>query len=118
MGVISCKAVNINPSRYICGVRKDSIKKICEERIAVLFNEAQRTFAYHPERSKRYMQLVFAIVHKNKVKLTKEQKLSFCRKCFFFWRPGKSVSIDFDNKNKRIMYKCNSCGYVRKIKYK
>lgn len=95
-----------------------NIKKISEERIVILLNEAQRVFAKYPERSKRYAQLAFAIVRKNKVRLTKEQKLSFCRKCFFFWRPGKSVSVIFDKKNKRIIYKCNACEYTRKIKYK
>ncbi len=97
---------------------KNLVKKISEERIAILLDEAGKIFAQNPERAGRYAQLAFAIVKKNKARLTKPQKLSFCRKCFSFWRSGKSVSVSFDRKNKRVIYKCDKCGYGRKISYK
>lgn len=97
---------------------KNLVKRICEERISILMSEAEKAFAQHPERAKRYSQLAFAIVRKNKVRLTKPQKLSFCRKCFSYWRPGKSVTVSFDKRNKRIIYRCGSCGYERKTRYK
>ncbi len=97
---------------------KGIVKKISEERINILLGEAEKIFAQNPERAKRYVQLAFAIVRKNRVRLTKEQKLLFCRKCFFFWRPGKSLSVFFDKKNKRIIYECKKCSYERKIRYK
>lgn len=97
---------------------KNLVKKISEERIAILLSEAAKIFSLNANRAKRYCQLAFAIVKKNKVRLTKEQKLSFCRKCLSFWCPGKTVSISFDKKNKRIIYKCGACGYERKIRYK
>ncbi len=97
---------------------KNTVKKISEERIALLLSEARAAFAKNPERAQRYAKLAFAIVRKNKIRLTNEQKLSFCRKCFSFWVPAKSVSVSFDRKNKRIIYKCSSCNYERKIRYR
>ncbi len=97
---------------------KNLVKKISEERIGILLEAAQKAFPQNPERATRYCRLAFAIVRKNKVRLTKAQKLSFCRKCISFWRPGKSVSVSFDRKNKRVVYKCLACGHERKIRYK
>lgn len=97
---------------------KNLVRKISEERIGILLDEAQKIFPQNPERAARYCRLAFAIVRKNKARLTKPQKLSFCRKCFSFWRPGKSVSVSFDRKNKRVIYKCEKCGYGRKMRYK
>ncbi len=94
------------------------MKRISEERIEILLGEAEKIFPKNPERAGRYAQLAFAIVRKNKVRLSKEQKLSFCRKCFSFWRPGKSVSVSFDGRNKRVIYACMECGYERRIRYK
>lgn len=96
---------------------KNLVKKISEERIKILLEEAKKIFEKNPERARRYCQLAFLIVKKNKVRLTKVQKLSFCRKCFAFWRPGKTASVLFDKKNKRVIYKCGKCGYERKIGY-
>lgn len=97
---------------------KNIVKKISEERILILLDEAEKNFAQNPERARRYAHVAFAIVKKNKARLTKEQKLSFCRKCFCFWRPGKSVQVSFDKQNKRVIYKCAECAYERKIRYK
>ncbi len=96
---------------------KNLVKNISSERIAVLLSEAKKTFAENPARAQRYARLAFLIVRKNKVRLTKEQKLSFCRKCFSYWVPGKSASVSFDRKSRRVIYKCGSCGYERGIGY-
>lgn len=97
---------------------KNQVKKISEERVAILLSEAQKVFPKNPGRARRYSKLAFLIVRKNKVRLSKEQKLSFCRKCFAFWRPGKSVSVRLEKANKLVVYKCASCGYARKIGYR
>lgn len=97
---------------------KNLVKRISEERIEILLGEAEKIFPKNPERARRYAQLAFAIVRKNKARLAKDQKLSFCRKCFSFWRPGMGASVSFDRKNKRVIYKCMECGYERRIRYK
>ncbi|MBU0586271.1 hypothetical protein KJ780_02060 [Candidatus Micrarchaeota archaeon] len=97
---------------------KNKVKKISEERIEILLEEAEKTFKKNPERAKRYCRLVFALVKKNKNRLTRGQKFSFCRKCFSFWKPGTSVKVIFDSRNHRLIYRCLKCGNERAIKYK
>ncbi|MDD5337723.1 MAG: ribonuclease P [Candidatus ainarchaeum sp.] len=97
---------------------KNLVKAISQERIAILLDEAGACFAKNPKRAKRFCELAFLIVKKNKVRLSAEQKLSFCRKCFSFWRPGRSVSVSFDRVNKRVVYRCLDCGSERRIGYK
>lgn len=96
---------------------KNLVRKISAERIALLLREAGKIFRENPGRARRYCELAFLIVKKNKARLSKAQKLSFCRKCFSFWKPGASVSVSMDKGNRRVIYKCADCGYERKIGY-
>ncbi|MFA5077483.1 MAG: ribonuclease P [Candidatus Micrarchaeia archaeon] len=96
---------------------KNLVKAISAERISILLNEAGECFRSNPARAKRYCALAFSIVRKNKVRLTRAQKLSFCRKCFSFWRPGSTVSVSFDKRGGRVLYRCIPCGYERRIAY-
>ena len=97
---------------------KGKIRKISEERVALLLSEAEKVFPKDNARAKRYVKLAFAIVKKNKCKLTIAQKLAFCRGCFAFWRPGASVKIYLDCRNRMLVYECRECGKRRKLKYK
>jgi ribonuclease P protein subunit RPR2 len=97
---------------------KKVIKETVRERIAHLLSEARSEFRKHPERSERYLRLLWKLVEKYKVRLTREQRLSFCRKCFTLWVPGRNVEIFFDQRNSVLEYRCGKCGYRRRLKYK
>lgn len=97
---------------------KKVIKETVKGRIKTLLTEARSSFKSHPERSERYLKLLWKLVEKYKVRLTKEQKLSFCRKCFTLWVPGRNVEISFDQRNSVLEYKCRKCGAKRRLKYK
>jgi len=97
---------------------KKVIKETVRERIEQLLKEARSSFRQHPERSERYLKLLWKLVQKYKVRLTREQKLSFCKKCFALWVPGRTVEIFFDQRNSVIEYKCKKCGFKRRLKYK
>ena len=97
---------------------KKVIKETVRKRIAKLLDEARYSFKTHPERSERYLRLIWKLVQKYKVRLTKEQKLSFCKKCFTLWVPGKNVEVSFDQHNNVLEYKCKNCGFARRQKYK
>lgn len=97
---------------------KKVIKDTVRERIAHLLEEARSSFRQHPERSERYLKLLWKLVQKYKVRLTREQKLSFCKKCFTLWVPGRNVEISFDQRNSVLEYKCKKCGFRRRLKYK
>ena len=97
---------------------KKVIKDTVSERINTLLEEARNSFDEHPERSERYLKLLWKLVEKYKVRLSREQKLSFCKKCFVPWIPGRNVDIFFDQRNSVLEYKCKNCGFKRRLKYK
>lgn len=62
----------------------------------------------------RYIKMVMDLVKKHKVRLTKEQKNKFCRKCHTWWVPGQTVKLIYDQKHHLIRLKCQ-CGYTRRL---
>ena len=97
---------------------KKVIKSTVRTRIEELLHEARAAFRTHTERSTRYVSLVWKLVQKYKIRLTKEEKLSFCKRCLTLWVPGKTVQIAFDQRHHAVMYKCKKCGFTRKLIYK
>ena len=101
---------------------KQSIKnlkrEIAKERIKRLFIMAELFVFSYPELSKRYCWLIERIRKAVNLRLSKEQKIKYCKKCFTYWIPGKSVKIVFNHSNHRVIYKCLICGYERSFVYK
>jgi ribonuclease P protein subunit RPR2 len=97
-------------------VKEKIIKTAVSGSIDHLISEAEKRFPSNKELSKRYLKMAWELVKKTKVRLTKDQKLRFCRKCFILWVPGKTVRISFDSKNDFFVFSCASCGYKRKNK--
>lgn len=94
--------------------RPAALTEIIQERIEILLDLAQREAKEKPERSRRYLQLVRKLCLRYNVRLTREQKMRFCKRCFTFWRPGANVKVRLEKKGKRICYFC-SCGAVYKV---
>lgn len=90
-------------------------QKIAQERIEILFNLAEQEFDKHPERSKRYLELIDKIRTKVNLRLTKEQKKKFCKKCHTLWIKGKTLEIEKGSKNQPDSYICKSCKTKRKL---
>lgn len=97
---------------------KKVIKGVVEGRIARLLGEAHSSYPAHPERAERYLRLLWKLVTRHKVRLTKSQKLAFCKKCFVPWIPGKTVSVSFEPRSSIMQYKCKNCGFARRLRYK
>lgn len=94
------------------------IKETVRRRIEELLEESRQAYRSHPERSTRYLKLLWKLVEKYKVRLTRGQKLSFCRNCFIPWIPGRNITIRFEQRNCVMEYECRNCGYKRRVKYK
>ena len=97
-------------------------QKIAQERIEILFKLAQEEFDKHPERSKRYLELIDKILIERysflkcfNLRLTKEQKKKFCKKCHTLWIKGKTLKIEKGAKNQPDKYICKACGTERKL---
>jgi len=96
--------------------KASSQQKIALERIAKLFNEAESNFTEHPELSKRYMLLARRLSTRYKVRLTKEQKGSFCKNCNAYLKSGTNLRTRLV-KGKRVQT-CLECNHVKRMAYK
>lgn len=92
---------------------KGKIKRIVLERVYRLIELAEFEFPHHPERSKRYIDLIRKLSQKNKVPLPKEVKQKFCKKCGSFLKPGKNARMRL-TKDYRVV-SCLDCGFARKL---
>jgi len=92
--------------------QKGFVQQIALERLWRLMELAEAEFAKHPERSKRYIDLMFLVAAKNRVKIPAEFKLKFCRKCHAFLKEGQNAKIE--KKEPFLILTCGECGYQRK----
>lgn len=92
--------------------------KIAKERIERLLDLAKSEFKTHPERSKNYIELARKIGKRYNVRLTKEQKRSFCKKCNQLLIPSETSTVDVDSKKKLIIIKCLNCGNIYRHPFK
>jgi len=89
--------------------------KIAKERIEILFKLAEEEFTKHPDRSKRYLELIDKLRTKVNLRLTKEQKKRFCKKCHSYWIKGKTLEIKKGAKGEPDTFICKVCSAERKL---
>jgi ribonuclease P protein subunit RPR2 len=95
--------------------RKKIIKSSVRSSIETLLGHARSSFdAGKGERSIRYVRMAMDLLRKHKIKLPKEMKNSFCRKCLTVWVPGRTASISYDRKNGCLRVRCR-CGYSKRL---
>jgi ribonuclease P protein subunit RPR2 len=95
--------------------RKKVIKSSVRESIAKLIDKARDAYkSKEPSKSRRYVKMAFELLKKHKVRLPKELRNSFCRKCFLVWIPGKTVKVTYDRRNDCLRLTC-SCGHTKRV---
>jgi ribonuclease P protein subunit RPR2 len=95
--------------------RKKVIKSTVRSSIEKLLGEARKSYeAGRKDRSARYVTMARDLLKKNKIKLPKEVKNSFCRKCGVVWIPGKTVTVYYDRKISCLRVRCQ-CGYSKRL---
>jgi ribonuclease P protein subunit RPR2 len=92
--------------------------KIAKERIQILFELAKKEFKNKPERSRRYIQLLRKIGLRYNIRLPKEIKRSFCKKCNSLLIPGVSASVRLNKKTKTVNIKCKNCNKIYRYPYR
>ncbi|MEM3422847.1 MAG: hypothetical protein QXF35_04505 [Candidatus Bilamarchaeaceae archaeon] len=100
--------MNIKHKRFIKRSSFDSVKKLLEE-ARLAFDSGKI------ERANRYVRMCWEIVKKNRVRLPKEYKNSFCRKCLSLWVPGSTAIVYFDKKNDCLRIRCLKCGFSKRL---
>ncbi len=95
--------------------RPNWINNIANERMEILFNQAEKAFDSHPERSDRYVKLTRSISTKYNIKLPDYWRGRFCKNCNKFLKPGVNLRVRLSDKC--ITNKCLECGNVTRIPY-
>ncbi len=89
-----------------------STKKIALERIDILFERAKEAQT-KPDLSVRYVSLAREMAMKQRVRLTKCHRRSFCPSCHAFFIPGENLRVRVQHG--KIIYTCGICGAVTRI---
>jgi len=90
---------------------------IVSERIERLFELAKENLNKNPERSRDYIKLARKIGMKYNLRLKKEQKRSFCKKCNQLLIQGKTSKVETYSKKKLKIIKCLNCGNIYRYPY-
>lgn len=99
------------------GQKPEAWKRIARERIAILFDQAEREFRKHPERSRRYVELARKIGMRYNVRLTKGMRMRFCGKCLSYLKPGVNCRIRSRKDKQAVVVTCGVCGHVSRYPY-
>ncbi len=92
--------------------------RIAKDRIDRLFDLAKESFKKHPERSRRYIELARKIGLRYNIRLTKDQKRSFCKRCNQLLISEKTSSVKQDQEKKLLTVKCLNCNNIYRYPYK
>ncbi|MGC8993581.1 MAG: ribonuclease P protein component 4 [Candidatus Aenigmatarchaeota archaeon] len=93
-------------------------RRIAKERIEILLDLAKKEAKKNLERSRRYIELARTIGKRYNVRLKKEQKDSFCKKCNTPLIPGYTMKTWLDPKTKTKVVKCLICKNIYRQRYK
>lgn len=88
---------------------------LAKENIEHFFNLLETRF--NPEFDSKYIKEIQNLSTSFNIRLTREQKLKFCKKCLCFWNVNtREIRLNptFNTKE----YICKNCSAVRRFKYK
>lgn len=94
--------------------KKDLAKQIAAERIKKLLSLAKE--ADEKKLRDRYVSLALEIKEKYRVKLPREMKENYCKKCRRYLKPGENCRIRTRNGIRVIT--CLECKNIRRVRYK
>ena len=89
---------------------------LAKERIAILLGLAKKTHKASPDRARRYVELARRIGLRYNVRLTQNQKRSFCKKCNSILVSGYSATVETEGKT--VTIKCQNCKNTYRYPYK
>jgi ribonuclease P protein subunit RPR2 len=92
--------------------RNPNRKKIARERIAILFEHAERFFPEHPEWSDRCVERARKIAMRERVRIPREYRRRFCRRCNAYLVPGINMRVRVHGG--KVIVTCRVCGNQRR----
>jgi len=70
---------------------------------------------FNPDFNKLYIKEIKRLSQGFNIRLNREQKLQFCKKCNIYWSVD-TRQIRLNSKDKTKEYICKKCGHVKRIK--
>ncbi len=97
-------------------VKNRNRQEIAEQRIKKLFQEAEkRAMEGRMDLANRYVEIAREISMKYLVRIPKEYKLRYCKKCHSYLLPGKNCMVRL--KKHKVVIKCLNCGHFMRYPY-
>ena len=93
-------------------------KELAVERIERLFSLAEINFRKNPERSHRYISLARKIAIRFNIRLKKDLKRKFCKRCYRYLVPGVNCAVRVRSSQQSIITKCLECGNIMRHPYR
>jgi ribonuclease P protein subunit RPR2 len=93
------------------------VQEIAKERINLLFNLAKEEYAADPVLSRRYIRIMREISRHYLVKLPREVRNGFCKKCNSVLLQGISASTRLVSSGKYAATRCLVCGLQKHVHY-
>lgn len=87
-------------------------RQIALERIKILLERAQKIKNEDYELARRYVELARRIATRYRVRIPKELKITFCKKCLY---PYRSDRIRVRVRKSRVIITCLNCGYEKRV---
>ena len=94
-------------------ISKGKQKEIAQERIQILFEQAEKEFSQNKQLSNRYVTLARKIAMKTKVRIPQELKRRFCKHCYHYLQPGFNARVR--THQGRVIISCFDCKNFMRI---
>jgi ribonuclease P protein subunit RPR2 len=91
-------------------------EKIAQERIRILFQQAEQAFPQDPERAQRYADLARRIAMRTRTHLPADLRRRICPSCKAYLVPGANSRTRIRQRREpHVATTCLNCGHVTRI---
>jgi ribonuclease P protein subunit RPR2 len=91
-------------------------KQIAQQRIDVLFQQAEKTYKENPKLASRYLETARKIAMAAKIRLPTKYKRRICKNCSMLLVPGDNCRVRIKQKREpHVVVTCLNCGYKMRM---
>ncbi|MBU0460097.1 MAG: ribonuclease P [Nanoarchaeota archaeon] len=92
---------------------KQKQKQIAQERIKILFDQAEQAFQKNKALANRYVTLARKLAMKVKLSMPREFKRKYCKHCYKYLKPGINARIR--TRDSKVIISCFECKKFTRI---